>query len=274
MVKEIRKSAVAGQFYPSNKEELEKLVKNYLVGDKDEGVSAVISPHAGYPFSGKLMGEVLNKFSGKNKFILLGVNHSGIGSKVCFSGKDFETPLGIVENDIEFGRKIKNKLKVESDFNEESHKYEHSLEVLLPFLQLSQEKFKIVPILLRNLNYEECLEIDRVIESFLKENIGFIVSSDFTHFGETFGFVPFTEDVKENLYEMDGEVIKKIKEKDSLEVFNLASKSTICGGYGLTIITGLAKIKKWNVEKIDYYTSGDITKDWRHVVGYGGLVFR
>mgnify|MGYP002338725634 CR=1 FL=1 len=153
-----------------------------------------------------------------------------------------------------------------------------SLEVLLPFLQESQPKkekkhFKIVPILLRNLQFEECKKVAEALSDFISDDIGIIVSSDFTHYGHNFGYVPFQENVKENLYQKDGKIIEKILLKNSSEVYRLGSNSTVCGVYGLSILTELSKTREWNASKIDYYTTGDITGDWSHVVGYGGLVF-
>ena len=84
----IRKPTVAGKFYPQDKTELEEEVKEYLAG-KRENIEMAVVPHAGYMFSGKLAGEVIGKIGKKKDFIILGVNHSGLGNKVSFSSADF-----------------------------------------------------------------------------------------------------------------------------------------------------------------------------------------
>jgi len=269
----LREAIVAGQFYPENKVELKKFAEK-VVKEKKENILAGIVPHAGYMFSGKLAGEIIGKFRNKKDFILLGVNHSGIGNKISFSLEDFETPLGVVKNNKTLSEQILKKLKKEkldAEVNEAAHEPEHSLEVQLPFLQLSQKKFEIVPVLLKNLDYGECYKVAKVLSEFIDENIALIVSSDFTHYGSRYGFTEF-KDV-EDMKDFDNEVIFYILQKDSKKVYEKASQSTICGFYGMTIITEIAKIKNWTGKKLDYFTSSDITGDRDMAVGYGGLVF-
>jgi hypothetical protein len=272
----MRTPVVAGQFYPADKKELEKTIKNFLVKEKKENVKAAIVPHAGYVYSGKLAGEVLSIVPEKKDFIMLGVNHTGLGGKVCFSLEDWETPLGIVKTNKDLAEKIMHKLKheeIEAEVNEIAHAEEHSLEVQLPFLQLSQKKFEIIPIILSNLAYEECKKIAEILADFVKDNELVVVSSDFTHYGSGYGFLPFINDVKENLYKLDDEIILQILRKDSKSFYHLASKSTVCGLYGITVLTEIARIKGWKPRLIEYYTSGDIVGEWSSSVGYAGLVF-
>lgn len=266
----IRKASVAGQFYPDDKNELKEEVGEYL-DERKQNIKMAISPHAGYMFSGKLAGDVLGKFENKKDFVILGVNHSGIGEKICFSSLDFETPLGVVKNNVALGNKILKKLR--GEINEASHEKEHSIEVQLPFLQQSQKKFSIVPILLKDLNYEACVHFAEVLAEFVDENIGLIISSDFTHYGLAYNFLPFKENIRKNLYYLDNEVIINILNLNSKKVYELAEKTTICGLYGITIITEIAKLKKMKAKLIGYYTSGDVVDNWENCVGYAGLVF-
>ena len=269
-----RKAQFWGKFYPRDKEKLREVVSGCVVGSR-ENIMAAIAPHAGYQFSGKLAGEVLSQFPEKETFILLGVNHGGIGKRLSFSREDFETPLGKVKNNGDMTNKLKSTLKeIGSGVNEKAHDLEHSLEVLLPFLQVSQEeKFKIVPLLLKDLDYGDCAKVAEKLAEFVNKDVAVIASSDFTHYGERFGFKPFMDNVKGNLYKLDNKVIEKILAGKPKEVFELANQSTICGSNGLTVLTELARLKEWKSRKVNYYTSGDITGQWMNVVGYGGLVF-
>ncbi len=276
MEKKIRKARVSGRFYPGSEEKLREKVNSFLTGEKNKTVKASIVPHAGYQFSGRLMGEVVSKIPEKENFIFLGVNHSGIGNKVSLSSRDFETPLGLVRCNRDLVNKVKKSLEkkgLDVKISEKAHEQEPSIEVELPFFQVSQEKFKIIPILLRNLSYKECCKIAEVLSEFLTENTVLIVSSDFTHYGRSFNFVPFKENKKENIYRLDNNIIEKILFNKSREVYKEASRSTVCGVYGLTIVTKIAEEKGWKAEKIDYYTSGEITSYEDGVVGYAGLVF-
>lgn len=269
----IRKPAVAGQFYPKDKGELEEQVKNFL-GSKKENIKAAIVPHAGYMFSGKLAGDVLSRFADKKDFIILGVNHSGLGSKISISLEDFETPLGIVKNNSALSNKILKTLKeFGAKVDETPHNHEHSIEVQLPFLQLSQKRFEIVPILLKDLSFDECKKIAESLACYVDENIALVVSSDFTHYGSSYGFVPFTKEVKKNLYSLDNEIIVNILNQNSKKVYELAGKSTVCGLYGITILAEIAKMKDWKAKLVEYYTSGDIIGDFSNAVGYAGIIF-
>ena len=272
----MRKSAVSGQFYPSKKAELEKAVKE-LIGkqNKNNKIKAAIVPHAGYTYSGKTAGKVFSLIPEKPCFLLLGVNHSGIGNKVSISFDDFETPLGIIKNNQELGEKILEKLnkeKIDADENEQAHKYEHSLEVELPFLQETQKEFSIVPIIFKSLSYEECKKIAGILSKLITNDIFILASSDFTHYGFSYGFTPF-QNPKENLEKFDREVINEILKLNSEAFYKKASRSTVCGIYGLTILTEIAKLKAWKAHFVDYSTSAEVSGDWNNVVGYGGVVF-
>ena len=272
----MRQASFAGQFYPADKKILEKTVKSFLVAEKKENVHAVISPHAGYIFSGKIAGEVFSLLPEKKDIIMLGVNHTGLGSKVCFSMEDWQTPLGIVKCNKDLAEKIIHKLKkegIDANANELVHREEHSLEVQLPFLQMTQKKFEIVPIMLSGLSYEECRKIAEVLAEFVNEKEAIVASSDFTHYGKSYGFVPFASNIKENLYKLDDEIILQILRKESKAFYHLAGKSTVCGIYGITILTEIARIKEWKPKLVKYTTSGDMTKQWDSAVGYAGFVF-
>lgn len=275
MTANTRKPIVSGSFYPSSKEELEAELEEYLC-KKKESIKAVISPHAGFMFSGKLAGDVLGRFENRKDFVILGVNHSGLGSKISFSQQDFETPLGIIKNNQALSNKLLKDLKkagFDAEINEQAHEREHSIEVQLPFLQQSQKSFSIIPILLKNLSLEECKKFAQTIECYVDENIGLIVSSDFTHYGPSYNFTPFKSNIKKHLYDLDNEIIINILNENSKKVYELAKASTVCGLYGITILTELAKIKGWKAKLLEYYTSGDIIGDWNNSVGYAGISF-
>lgn len=270
----MRKPVVNGSFYPADKSELIDELNELLVGKK-ENVKACIVPHAGYVYSGKLAGKVLGKIKEKRTFIILGVNHSGLGSRISFSFQDFSTPLGIVKNNRDLGEKILTKLKLlaYADINEQAHSQEHSIEVILPFLQLSQKQFDIVPIIFKDMTDVACERVAYILSKFLNEDVCIIVSSDFTHYGSNYGFVPFSDNIKESLYELDKSIVDSILKLDTKSVYEKASKSTVCGIYGVTILTEIAKLMRWKARLVDYYTSGDVVGNYSNAVGYAGLVF-
>jgi hypothetical protein len=272
----MRHASFAGQFYPADKDVLEKTMKSLLISEKKENVHAVIVPHAGYMFSGRIAGETFSLIPKKKDFIMLGVNHTGLGKKICLSLEDWETPLGMVKINKDLAEKIIHKLKKEgldAEVNELAHAEEHSIEVELPFLQMTQKKFEIVPIMLAELDYDECKKIAGTLKEFVNDKEAIVASSDFTHYGSSYNFVPFDSNVRENLYKLDDEIILQILKKQSKAFYHMASKSTVCGVYGITVLAEIAKLKGWKPKLVRYTTSGDITKTWDNVVGYAGMVF-
>ncbi|MCD5401730.1 AmmeMemoRadiSam system protein B, partial [candidate division NPL-UPA2 bacterium] len=144
-----REAVVAGQFYPGS----EGLLKKQLKGFVDEGAEreeavGVVSPHAGYIYSGKVAGAVYSRIVPAETFILLGPNHTGRGRPFSLMADGvWKTPLGSVEIDSDMARGILLESQNLKD-DEKAHSFEHSLEVQLPFLQYLKRDFRFVPIVL------------------------------------------------------------------------------------------------------------------------------
>jgi len=280
----MRKEAVAGQFYESSREKLESQLKELFSSAKKvqnkglKSVNGLIVPHAGYFYSGKSAAAAYSLIKNMGKidtFIIIGVNHSG---QSALSFEDFETPLGIAENDREFSKKISNAIGI--DEIENAHRWEHSIEVQLPFIQfLAKKQIKIVPLLLGDMNFDECGKIARAIFQIagdLNRRICLIASSDFTHYGSSYNFLPFSgnsEEIKKKLYALDRKAIDFIEKKDSKKFFEYSSQTTICGRIPTTIAVEYCKLIKSKPKLVDYYTSGDIVKDYSSAVGYAAIVF-
>lgn len=275
---------VSGQFYPSNKDELKKTIEKFfssldVASLKDREIKAGIVPHAGYAFSGKCASFVykLLRNSDFSSFIILGTNHSGLGSKFTLSIDDFDTPLGIVESDIDLIEEIITKARKENldiEVDEHAHKYEHSIEVQLPFLQSVQKNFKIIPILLNESSLDDIEKFAAVLADIIKYRKVFVLaSSDFTHYGFNYGFMPFREDIRENLHKLDNDIIQQILKLDTKAFFDKARKSTVCGRNAVACLVEIARVLKLKAEKLCYYTSGDISGDYENSVGYASIVF-
>jgi len=262
----MRKAIVAGQFYPSDKTELKKEVGKYIKRKPDEKIRAAIVPHAGYVFSGKCAGKVYSVLPETETYVLLGVNHNMLGNDVALSLEDFETPLGTIRNDTELGQEMLKKLDIREDDN--AHKYEHSVEVQLPFLQETQKNFKIVPIILKNytlITYQELAKT--IVESSkkLKREIIVLASSDFTHSGPDYGF---SGDMK-----IDKQAINKILKLNTKEFLETAGKTTICGAGAIAVTIEAAKLLKVKSARLlEYYDSSEIMAG-ENKVGYAGIVF-
>jgi len=132
----IRQPVVAGQFYPDSPSQLKEMIRG-MVDDKaeKEEVIGLISPHAGYIYSGPVAGATISRIKFKDTFIIIGPNHTGMGRPLSIMTEGvWKTPLGEVEIDSELAKQI---LATSSYLKEDSgaHQYEHSIEVQIPFLQ-------------------------------------------------------------------------------------------------------------------------------------------
>ena len=286
----VRKAVVAGQFYPAGKEELLSSIKESFTSKFGPGsmpgkrggekLYGVISPHAGYMFSGagnawvfKEIGEA--EFA--DTYVILGVNHSV--PKTCASNEDWETPLGTVACDNEFVALLEKKGVAVDD---KAHHREHSIEVQLPFLQFVSrdqiDDLKIAPIMIADDDFEKWGKIIKDVIDETGRNVVVICSSDFTHYGYNYGYAPFETDIPENMKKLDGDAIKKILDLDAEGFLEYTNKtgSTICGRCGISVLLWL--MKNLNKERkgklLKYYTSGDVVGDYGNAVGYAAIVFR
>lgn len=285
----MRKPIVAGSFYPSSNAELKEQINNFLKKSeikKTNKIYGLVAPHAGYPYSGPCAAYAYKLIASAGKFdtfVILGANHTGyIESDFALSAEDFETPLGVAKNDKQFyDFLLKNGKDIsagDTARDKIAHQREHSIEVQLPFLQtIFQDKFKIVPVICQVKDSKDYTGLANLIVNAakkLKRKICVIASGDFTHYGISYGFAPFSTNVKENLYALDKgaiDLISKLKAKEFLEY---AKKTTICGA---GVIAAAIEVCKATGSKkaalLRYYTSGDITGDYSSAVGYGSIVF-
>jgi AmmeMemoRadiSam system protein B len=180
----MRAPAVSGQFYPRSKNDLEREISRCFAGvpavEKD--VLGAVVPHAGYMYSGNTAAHVYSSLPEADTFVLLGPNHTGYGSPVAVSSENWSTPLGEVSSDIEFIRALPGRI---IDMDESAHKYEHSIEVQLPFLQYRFREFSIAAICMGMQDEETAQDVGEelaVAAKKVKKKIVIIASSDFTHY--------------------------------------------------------------------------------------------
>lgn len=273
----MRQPAVAGQFYAGTKDDLLEEIRNCYMGplgpgempEKAEGpreIKGLVVPHAGFMYSGPVAAHSyleLARDSFPDSFVILGPNHSGMGNPIALSTHDFETPFGIVKNDKELAETLLKENIFEDD---SAHKFEHSIEVQLPFLQQIEPDIKFVPISMGLQDYESASGLGEAVGRAIKgKNVVVIASTDFSH------YVP-----RQYAYKVDKLAIDKILELDPkglAKVINM-HRITMCG-YGpvISMLTA-AKINGAKEAKLlKYATSGDVQK-MRDVVGYGAIAVR
>lgn len=273
----IRAPVVAGQFYPEDKEDLEKMIRSCLESkfgpgtekQDEQKIFGVIVPHAGYVYSGPTACHSFKAISHQNTelAIVIGPNHYGVGSDAAtMTNSKWLTPLGLVQVDTESAEQVAKKSKI-IEIDAYSHSQDHSLEVQVPMLQtfLSSE-FKILPIILRAQDLETAQDIgNAVYEIAQKKNSIIIGSSDFTHYEEN-SFA----------HSQDKALIEPILKLDVERFYDVLRerKVTACG-YGAIASTMIA-CKKLGATKgkiLSYSTSGDVSGNDSSVVGYGAIKF-
>ena len=280
----LRQPAVAGAFYPDNPEILKKTIENCFLDDFGVGELPSIGefegedyplnimvPHAGYQYSGAIASHgycrlVQNGFP--EVFIILSPNHTGYGREISvFNEGEWITPLGSVQIDDEFAEAIISHSDIASaDFT--AHRYEHSIEVQLPFLQYFSDNFKIVPITMGSQSFTATNDLAKAIfeaANDLNKSYCVIASTDLSHFNN-----------QEKANTVDGFVLEDIEEMNEFKLFEevIQYNITMCG-YGPVMTTiALSKMSnKSNCEILAYKTSGDVTGDLSSVVGYASGIF-
>jgi hypothetical protein len=273
----VRPAAVAGKWYSASANELRAQIETFLRNVKlpalPAKINALIVPHAGYLFCGQTAAYAYKAIADKDykRVVILAPSHYvsfyGVSS---FDVDGYETPLGRVQVD----RKIVKTLLNKPLFSEQTmaHLREHAIEVQLPFLQVVLKKFKLVPILIGGIKDEDILSLAQILKEVLNKDIEktiFIASSDFTHFGPMYGYMPFKKNILDNIKKMDMGAIAFIKENNAkglLDYFH-KTKVTICGIYPIaTTLSLLPKEAKGFV--LDYTTSGEILADYTNSVSY------
>jgi AmmeMemoRadiSam system protein B len=265
-----REPAVAGQFYPAQVSELNSEISGYLdfkSGKQD--VLACVLPHAGYIYSGPVAGAVVSRINVPEHVVLLGPNHTGLGTPFSLSSKgSWKTPLGEVNIDQELAGEI---LSGSQYLQEDSlaHSREHSLEVELPFLQYFRQDFKIVPICLASADPGALKSVglavaDAVIRLNIRKATLIVASSDMTH------YQPQKEAEKKDKLAIDA--ILELNEDKLLE--RVAKLNiTMCGFAPVAAMLVCAKkLGAKKAQLVKYQTSGDVTQDFSSVVGYAGII--
>ncbi len=266
----IRKPVVAGQFYPGAPDQLRSMIEG-LVDEKavKEEVIGLLSPHAGYVYSGPVAGATISRIKFKDTFIIMGPNHTGSGKPLSIMTEGvWKTPLGEVEIDSELGKRI---LATSGYLQEDrlAHQYEHSIEVQLPFLQYFKSDIKLVPIILAYASGAIYKEIGKGLARAIKESnrgVVIIASSDMTHYeSQESARRKDTQAIEAMLDLNEDELLKRVQELDI----------SMCGyAPAVSLISAAKELGAGEAELVRYQTSGDTSGDYSSVVGYAGIIIK
>ncbi len=261
-----RKATVAGQFYPNSEQEILRYIDHFnkvlenSTFDMDIKFNprAIISPHAGYVYSGFTANVAFNCIKKKispKRVVVVGPSH-----KFAFDGasisiyENYETPLGDLKIDLDFAQKLKTKYDF-LIFDEKIHQ-EHSTETQMPFVKYHFPDTEVIEIVYSNCDYKN---ISILIDEILQDEDNFIViSTDLSHFHNL-------NDAKS----LDNICLNAINDLD-MKKFNQGCEA--CGLIGVKALVSYASKHNFKTKLCDYRTSADITEDKSSVVGYTSLV--
>ncbi|GAB1262283.1 AmmeMemoRadiSam system protein B [Aurantivibrio plasticivorans] len=282
----VRRAAVAGQFYSDNPDQLQRDVMHYLQHNSQphefqqhalplhglqghqlppddfdpiraQDIKAIVVPHAGYIYSGSVAATAFNAITARKsqikRVILLGPSHRVPLSRIALPNANaFETPLGSVPLDVDILQQLKKFPEVE--VNALAHQFEHSLEVQLPFLQTVLDNFQLVPLVVGDVSPDV---VAKLLAPFIKspENL-IVISSDLSHFH------PYRE-----AQAIDHHTSELIEAKS----YTLHGEQA-CGCNPLNGLLKLAVDNHWTVATIDQCNSGDTAGNKDQVVGYGAYL--
>ncbi len=258
----IRQPAAAGRFYPRDPVELRKLVVE-LLGTANAPAAAnpkaLISPHAGFMYSGPIAASAYAHFGAAGKqikrVVLLGPSHFvALAGLATSSAEAFATPLGTVPVDTAAVRQLASLPQI--SLMDEAHEFEHSLEVQLPFLQVVLEEFSIVPLVVGEASAEQ---VDEVIEALWDgPETRFVISSDLSHYLDW--------DSARRLDEATARAVEALKPQEIHE-------QQACGRIPILGLLRAARNHQLHAHTADLRSSGDTAGPRHQVVGYGAFVF-
>jgi len=279
----IRQPVVAGQFYPGDPASLRTQVRELLeeaepgeavgLGSADRSAAGtdhallVMVPHAGYVYSGRVAGHTLRSARLAETIVLLGPNHTGMGAPISvWPGGEWRTPLGAVPVDAELATCLCTSDAVFTP-DTAAHTHEHSIEVVLPFLQVLQPGVRIVPIAVGAGDPEVLARCGAALARCLKtypSPVTLVVSSDMSH------YVSHEQARRDDMLAL---AMVESVDPEGLYTTVRSRGITMCGVFPMTV--GLVACRLMGAQKgrlLSYATSGEVSGDMEKVVGYAGAV--
>jgi len=274
-------STLAGSWYYADADKLTKQIDGFFqkadVKPK-QNVIALILPHAGYQYSGQTAAFALKTIDKKyRRVVVIGPSHRAPMEDMLSVPRvtHYQTPLGTVPLDVQFiDELLKHPIFQNLPY---AHQYEHSVQIELPLLQHCQgTDFKFVPIVAGQCSLPTVKKAAAVIASLIDSETLVVASSDFVHYGRNYGYVPFTENIPDEIRKLDMGAYEFIAKRDAegLLKYKHGTGATICGCVPVAILLAmLDKDADADAELVKYAASGEMTGDFSNSVSYLSVVF-
>ncbi len=275
----VRESALAGTWYPADADELGRYVDGLLNQAKPpepplEGtLRALILPHAGYLYSGATAatGVALLRGASYRRVIVLAPSHRGRFRGLSIAEVDaYETPLGRVPLDTQAVAELRRSPLVVAD--PQAHQREHAIEIELPLLQRTLEPgWRLVPILVGEMRAEDYPVAAELLRPLADEGSLVLVSSDFTHYGPRFGYLPFppSATLAGDIRRLDEGALAQIAAHSAEGLLDYQEDTgiSVCGIRPIAVLLQMLPASA-RTQTLAYATSGEITGDWLNSVSY------
>ncbi len=276
----VREPAGAGRFYAGTEAKLKKQVNNLLNNAFTESLPgkpvALISPHAGYQYSGLVAAygyNAIKDYDYKRVIVIAPSHYSRYMGASILDVDHYKTPLGLIKLDVGICNNLINNPPLIGTLKK-AHAREHSLETQLPFLQTVLNNFELVPILIGRLNNEAFDFLADKIKPLIDEDTLIVASTDFTHYGYGYSYVPFKKDIEANIRKLDYGAFERILalDFDGFKRYKGATGITACGFMPVAL---LLKLLPDDVQGkiLRYDTSGNQMGDFNSSVSYASIIF-
>ncbi len=270
----VREAVVAGTFYSDNPKVLTMEIERYLNKARVDAIQGevvgVVSPHAGYVYSGHVAAHGMKAVAGNpyDTVIVIGPCHRAYFEKAAVMATgSYETPLGVVDIDEDLSQAILGYGSVVSS-DPKAHEQEHSLEVQIPFLQSVLRPFKLVPIVMGAQETDRCASLAEAISGAVKDlgkKVLIVGSTDLSH------YYPYVHAVR-----LDEVVVSRLGgfDVEGLTAALDAEKCEACGRGPMVVTMMVSRAMGATKSRVlKYANSGDVSGDRRSVVGYVSAVF-
>ena len=279
----VRPAVLAGSWYPADPDELAAQVDGWLAAPPPRASPPAgrpriaLAPHAGFAYSGATAGlahaALLRRHPGR--VVIMAPNHRAPLDRIALSSATaFATPLGLVPVDREAVRRLTASPAFVVD--DAAHTSEHAVEIQLPFLQRPDPAAapSIVPLLVPHLPEDLALLAVDDLATLLDDDTVLLVSTDFTHYGAAYGFVPFREDIPAAIERLDAGAILRILAGDGpgLRAYGRETGITMCGLEAAALALEVDLGSDHESALLGYERSADRDGDFRQSVSYAAVV--
>ena len=273
-------STIPGRWYPDDAETLGAQMRRLLESAQAEPLPdaiALILPHAGFQYSGRTAAAGVKAAAGRGytRLVVLGPSHA-VDMPGCLSvprATHAATPLGEIPLDEAFIERL-----LEAPFVREipeANTREHSTQMALPPLQAARGGFRLVPVVVGQCSEDTRLKAAALLRRLMDDDTLVVVSSDFTHYGPNYNYLPFRDDIPARLEQLDRGAFEAIQSLDFRRFLDYCrtTGATICGREPIAILLAMLA-PGTRAAQVAYATSGGITGDYSNSVSYLAVAFR